>query len=456
MGSIDLPAPLRDWVESATGSSLVSAARHFAGASRDAWNVDIAKNDEVRPLFLLSDKGRGEGSARDASVLCALAGSPIPVPKVVARDEALGALLLERIPGRSDFPSVDHESEREPTARHLMELTGRLHRLDPGSLRIPHLSLPISAADCARGPLEQAKNAASALGEAADPFFSFALGWLERNVPLRVSQIALVHSDMGPGNFLFQAGRVTGIVDWEVAHFGDPMEDLAAIAVRDMATPIGHLPTRLEQYQASCGTEVDLERVGYYRALVLTRNSLMIGLGLAHPPPSFDVVEMTMYQTLLMRGAALVLCDNLGLSRPGVPDVDSVVVEVGERSRMIAALRRDLAETIVPALGEGLAARRADGIARALETLDHEDRVGGFLDEQEQDDLMSLLGERPSDPVAGERALREALESIATPDARQERRFASYFARRLTRLAERRRPLMGPLWERLPQPLEDA
>jgi hypothetical protein len=33
---------------------------------------------------------------------------------------------------------------------------------------------------------------------------------------------------------------------------------------------------------------------------------------------------------------------------------------------------------------------------------------------------------------------------------------AAYFARRFHRLAERRRPLMGALHERLPQPLEDA
>ena len=170
---------------------------------------------------------------------------------------------------------------------------------------------------------------------------------------------------MGPGNFLHQDGRITGIVDWEVAHYGDPMEDLAAIAVRDMATPVGSLSLRLHEYEQSCGIEVDLDRIHYYRALVLVRNSLMIGLGLAHPADGFDVDEMTMYQTLLVRAAALVLCDNLGVERPSV---------------------------------EG-----------ALSTPD----------------------EAPS-----------ALDDPST------------FARRMHRLAFERRRLMGPLYERLPQPLE--
>lgn len=391
---IDLPGHLRAWVEEASGARVVAAERHLAGASREAWSVDVAAEEADRygsepavemasnvafseRLFLLRDKGQGGGSARDAAVLRALEGTTVPVPRVVAASSERSALLLERLPGRSDFPSVDRESDREPTARHLMELTAKLHSLDIGGLDLPHLTRPEIPEDCARMSLDQVKRACSTLGAGADPFFEFALGWLDANVPTGATQYALVHSDMGPGNFLFADGRVTGIVDWEVAHYGDPMEDLAAIAIRDMATPVGDLPTRFAEYAMFSSNPVDLARVHYYRALVLVRNSLMIGLGLAHPAEGFNVPEMTMYQTLLMRGAALVICDNLHLARPGANESLS-----GDDADEFGALH-------LPARN---ASERADA--------------------------------------------------------------AKYFARRFHRLAESRRTLMGALYDRLPQPLE--
>ena len=113
----------------------------------------------------------------------------------------------------------------------------------------------------------------------------------------------------------------------------------------------------------------------------------MIGLGLAHPTPDFDVEEMTMYQTLLTRAAALVLCDNLGVARPEA-------AESGEDA-----------------------------------------------------ELTQLLGRAQ----AGDEALREAATRAGQD---RDAEFARYFARRMHRLAEGRRGLLGPLFERLPRPLE--
>ena len=478
MTSIDLPPSLEAWVESVTRRRVVRARRHLAGASREAWSIDVdtelhvdlggktdtegaAPDTESEPpnrLFLLRDQGKGGGSERDAAVLRALTGSAVPVPQVAGSDTSNGLLLLERIDGRSDFPAVDQESEREPTARHLMALTGELHSIEPESLEIPHLAIPDCPSDSAREALARARDAAAMLGAEIEPFFLFALGWLERNLPEGGERCSLVHSDMGPGNFLFSGGRVNAIVDWEVAHFGDPMEDLAAIAVRDMATPIGHLPTRFAEYQASSGIPINLERVGYYRALVLVRNSLMIGLGLAHPPEGFDVVEMTMYQTLLIRAAALAICDCEGVDRPEINGVDAKSERIANpvRNSLTAAAQRDLEQIVAPELPPGLAAHRAEGIARVIASLAHEDRVGPTLDRDELADLESVLGESLSDLTIANHRLSLAIATPAEPPEERGAKWARYFARRFLRLGERRRPLMGPLMERLPQPLEDV
>ena len=487
---IDLPDELLRWVESLVAGRVVAAERHFAGASREAWRIDVAPEGAEQALFLLRDKGDGGGSARDASVLRALAATDVPVPRVLGQDSALGAILMTRLSGASDLPALASVEAREAISGDLMHVAAALHALDVDTLAIGHLERPRCAEDCARAPLEAVRGALEALGATADPFFGFAHRWLEANVPDRIERVSLVHSDLGPGNFLFEGERVTGLVDWEVAHFGDPMEDLAALAVRDMATPVGSLSRRLGEYEAASGHPVTLSRVHYYRALVLVRNALMIGLGLATPAEGFDVVEMTMYQTLLTRAAALVLCDNLGVSRPSAADAVSpadgsqvgAAIEPRDQARVVflEALRRDLDREVRPAVGAGTpAARVVRAHETALSALAHEARVGPGLDAREMQEMRSLLGDSASSESASpESASSESASSeSASPDSTSrvelearlrdhahadsldpasQHVLAAYFARRFHRLAERRRPLMGALHERLPQPLEDA
>ncbi len=340
----ELPAELRTWIERATGSTVASAARHLAGASRQAWTVDTA---DGRPLFLLRDQvGAGGGSARDAAVLRALVATPVPVPAVVAHDAPLGVVLLERVAGRSDFPAVDRDDERDPTARHLMEITGALHLLDIERLGLDHLARPATAADHALALLDGFAPMATLLETIAsrEPLFEVAIDWLRRHVPTTVERTSLVHSDMGPGNFLYAGGRVTAVLDWEVAHFGDPMEDLAAISIRDMATPVGHLPTRYREYTESSAIAIDLDRIRYYRVLVLTRNSIMLSLALQRATPALDVAQLSMYRMLLVRAAAISLADAVahGSAADGARAADTrAAADLVDRAHEQAAAMRE-------------------------------------------------------------------------------------------------------------------
>ena len=62
MSAGELPEDLLRWVEEVTqGGRVTFAKRHHAGASREAWRIDVSKGDDgerasVRPLFLLKDK----------------------------------------------------------------------------------------------------------------------------------------------------------------------------------------------------------------------------------------------------------------------------------------------------------------------------------------------------------------------------------------------------------------
>ncbi|MEZ4334375.1 MAG: phosphotransferase family protein [Myxococcota bacterium] len=312
-----LPEAIARWIESETGGRVVAARRAGAGASRRAWAVDVAAGGaSPLALFCLVDaEGSEGGSMRDAAVLRALAPTPVPVPRVFGACATRSAVLLERVAGRSDFPAVDREAEREPTARDLMRLAAALHRLDPTALAIEHLGRADADAEPARTQQVELAALLERLGPDALAVQRFAAAWLARRPPAARST-SLVHSDLGPGNFLYAGGRVNAILDWEVAHWGDPMEDLAAIAVRDMATPIGPLARRFAEYAEAGGAPIDLAAVGWYRVFILARNTALIALRLRGGVEPGARVALERFQLLLLRALALCLCDVVGAERP--------------------------------------------------------------------------------------------------------------------------------------------
>lgn len=447
------PADVAAWVEQTAGGSLVGATRHLAGASRQAWSVDVDRDGESLALFLLRDTGRGGGSARDAAVLEALGPTPVPVPAVVGADRTLRTLLLTRVEGSGDFPAAAPPGTREAVAGHLMELTAALHTLPPADLAIEHLGPPAPVPDGGHGAAQLAgvRGVLGYLGDGAHPLFTTAVAWLAEHVPEGDDRTSLVHSDMGPGNFLFADGRVTAVLDWEVAHWGDPMEDLAAIAVRDMATPVGDLRTRFAEYAAAGGPAVDLATVAWYRILVLVRNSMLIGLGLGGDDPAVDRAQLAMYRTMLMRAAALALGDALGLARPDEPAFEGSDVAADDDLALLAHAVRDQRLTVVPALAhDPYAEGRARGVVGVVASIERRLRYAADCDRRDLDDLASVLGHRPTDMVTGLAALR-ALG--ADPGARPA--VVGVVGRHLVRQASLRAPLLGDLADRVPQPLEE-
>jgi aminoglycoside phosphotransferase (APT) family kinase protein len=59
------------------------------------------------------------------------------------------------------------------------------------------------------------------------PIARAAIRWLKRNPPPPAQKVCIVHGDYRSGNFLYDAeGSIRAILDWEMAHIGDPLEDL--------------------------------------------------------------------------------------------------------------------------------------------------------------------------------------------------------------------------------------
>lgn len=205
-----------------------------------------------------------------------------------------------------------------------------------------------------------------------DPLIDLGLRQLADTAPGAPERAVLVHGDLGPGNVLHDGQRVTGLCDWELAHVGDPMEDLAWITVRAMLTPFVDIDTAFGWYDGP----VDAERVRYWQLACQVRN--LIGLVVAGAAGG-DLGMGMLFSTLHRRVTAELLCEALGVEAEpvDVPEPDDT-----EASEVYQAVLDDLRTVITPAL-EGYVSARAKSVARLVRYLDMVDRIGLKLAEQD-------------------------------------------------------------------------
>jgi len=299
-----LDATLAEFVESAAGARLVRAERKGSGASRVTWLVEVGGAGERRPLVLRHDSGDGPLSGtelsleREAGVYAALADTGVRIPRLLAVGAGGRALLLERAPGSEAFAAVEGPEPRQRLVRDYFSALAALHRVDPGKLALPGFARPADGPDHARADLRLWRRIAATRLSEPDPLQDFSFAWLDANAPGGAERTSLCHGDAGPGNFLFEGDRVTALLDWEFAHLGDPLDDLAWVAVRaQLLGGFGDLRDGFRRWAEASGCALDGGRIEYYRALVLLRMAVSCRLALVHA--GARSMDTALYELLL-------------------------------------------------------------------------------------------------------------------------------------------------------------
>jgi len=435
---------LRRWIEETAGGRIAHSSRQ--PTVREAWAIDVARPDgTTAELFLRCDRGEGFGInaqfslEREARVLEALGKTLVPVPGIWGYTRVHKAILMDRMPGRNDFHRIADPEERERVASHFMECLAELHALSPEKLDLADLRVPSTPQEHASLELDASERLLTRLTKRREPLLTFALDWLRRSLPERVERTALLQGDTGPGNFLCHQGRVSAVLDWEFAHYGDPLEDLAWICVRDVATPFGDLGARFRQYERLTGIPLDLGRVRYYRVAAMVRTIAALVVANQSLDPSADVATLLAWEVAFTRMTCASLAEAMGVETAEVeapPSIDT------PRSPLFALAVAQVRELPL-AHGEDpyLAHRRAGTIA-LLEHLRLAERLGPAFDAQELDELGALLGRRPASLDEGLSAL-DAL--VRASGASRERELLAYFTRRAARAQTLYAPAMGDL-----------
>lgn len=158
-----------------------------------------------------------------------------------------------------------------------------LHTLDPAAFDLPSFQIPRSAAQAAQWQISWWERIWEEDRNFDVPLVRTAIAWLRNNLP-DGDRYSIVHGDFRNGNFLFDehSGRITAILDWEMAHIGDRHEDVAYLIQRAyghfsedgstyLVCGIASREEFLERYEAATGLAIDPGRLRFYEVLNLVK-----------------------------------------------------------------------------------------------------------------------------------------------------------------------------------------
>jgi aminoglycoside phosphotransferase (APT) family kinase protein len=249
------------------------------GASAGTWQFDALTGDARLPLILQRAAGTEQFEASldrslQGRVQAAAFSAGLPVAEVLfvcdAADELGSGYVMRRIEGETLGARIlrlpEYAAARAILTRQCGETLARIHALN--AARLPPLPLRDAAENL------DAMRSVYRRGAALLPVFELALQWLEDHLPEPVTT-TLVHGDFRLGNLIVGAEGLRAVLDWEMAHVGDPAEDLAWISVpswrfgrvQNEVGGFGTLADLTASYRSAGGRAVDPARIRFWQVL---------------------------------------------------------------------------------------------------------------------------------------------------------------------------------------------
>jgi aminoglycoside phosphotransferase (APT) family kinase protein len=234
-------------------------------------------------------------------VLHALSDDPLPSPdtpwfcadpSVLERPFYVMAKLPGEVPvpaGGPDGTGPFTDKERSALAPQVAESLARLHAVDWKAKGLEFLGAPGAGRSAAERELARWEQRIERAAIPRAPLLEDALIWLRANLPA-CDERTLVHGDYRLGNFLVERdgsdARLVGILDWEMVHLGDPLEDLAwcCSELWRGGTPWAGAMRPPEELAAIYGNaadrEVDPARMEFYATLSVVKMIAIMHTGI--------------------------------------------------------------------------------------------------------------------------------------------------------------------------------
>jgi aminoglycoside phosphotransferase (APT) family kinase protein len=267
---------------------ILGLSRIYGGASRETWMFTASWDTNGTPheeyLILRKDPPASlldTDRELEYAFYSAFAGAEVPVPSMrwLENDPShLGGafFIMNRILDIDSSPQrilePDYAEARPSLARRKYEIMGAIHRFDwrgSGVEKVVDAPAPEAAW---RRELDHWERIIDENELSPQPVARGAIRWLRANPPPPPARLTVVHGDYRTGNFLYRKdGQIYGIVDWEMAHLGDPIEDLAwsfmeawQWAGNDLKGGIIAEEDAIAVYEESAGCKVDREALHWW------------------------------------------------------------------------------------------------------------------------------------------------------------------------------------------------
>ena len=229
--------------------------------------------------------------------LQALADSSVPAPRVYWRcedEKVLGApfFICEFVEGEAPIPwtakggATFDEATRLNLGDQFIAALAALHELNWRDTPAAGIDGARKVDETAAAQIDYWAARMRAWSHRRHPMLEWALIWLRAHAP-KARRVSLVHGDYRIGNFLERKGRIAAVLDWELVHLGDPMEDLGWVCLqawRGRSPFMCRLLTRAElqaKYEALTGEAIDLAAWRYWEAFGTFKLAVM-HLGASH------------------------------------------------------------------------------------------------------------------------------------------------------------------------------
>jgi aminoglycoside phosphotransferase (APT) family kinase protein len=275
------------WCPGATG--VIRAVRLSGGASQETWSFDIVHpGGNIGAILRRAPQGYGAAPARAAglnaeAVLMQLAhDAGVPSPRVLhvlqPQDDLGTGFIMERVEGETIPRKILRDEQfaqaRPKLARQLGGVLAGIHGLALSQL--PDLRRMTAAKEIAELERDYRNF------DWPRPVFELALRWLRDRDPGPSEQVTLVHGDFRHGNLIVGPEGLRAVLDWELAHTGDPMEDLGWICVNswrfgEIDKPVGGFGAREELFAGyeAAGRQVDPALVTFWEVMGTLRWGVM-------------------------------------------------------------------------------------------------------------------------------------------------------------------------------------
>ena len=423
---------LAAWVERTIGGRVTRVEPILRW--RPAWDVDVDLGDRVLPLHARGERELNMaipvriGDERRSHDL--LESHGIPVPHAYGYCDEPYALVMDRLPGHVDLSFAASDDERAQLNLEYLELLPRIYAIPLDEARAAGFTVPTTAEELALRFFEGYEHAYDERMPAPEPTSQFLRAWLHRNAPLHRTPDRARFITYDAFQFMFDGGRISGLLDFELAHVGDPLTELAALRIRETIKNLGDLPAIAQQWSAITGEELDHDVVEFHSIAYNAQTVLSAAPLIARPRPDGDLMSHWGWYVNSARWALEDIADRIGVS---LEPVERPSPDPGRRAATFGHLV-DVLSNRGPQLSVGDHEQaKAFRVARHLRRVDE---IGAAVDAADRADAAAVLGH---DPGTGDLdAALCACIAAAGPELDAE------LVRLLDRRVQRQHLLLGP------------